>query len=85
MISIAPDKLANVRGALAQLVARNVRIVEVRGSNPLCSTIREAYELQVFACLSLQNVQDLKVYPEIKVTSKYKRTTFSEATEIMTM
>ena len=25
-------------GALAQLVARNVRIVEVRGSNPLCST-----------------------------------------------
>ncbi len=24
-------------GALAQLVARNVRIVEVRGSNPLCS------------------------------------------------
>ena len=27
-----------IRGALAQLVARNVRIVEVRGSNPLCST-----------------------------------------------
>ena len=27
-------------GALAQLVARNVRIVEVRGSNPLRSTIR---------------------------------------------
>ena len=26
-------------GALAQLVARNVRNVEVRGSNPLCSTI----------------------------------------------
>ena len=26
-------------GALAQLVARYVRIVEVRGSNPLCSTI----------------------------------------------
>ena len=26
-------------GALAQLVARNVRIVEVRGSNPLRSTI----------------------------------------------
>ena len=44
MISIAPDKLANVRGALAQLVARNVRIVEVRGSNPLCSTIGEPDE-----------------------------------------
>ena len=29
-----------IRGALAQLVARNVRIVEVRGSNPLCSTKR---------------------------------------------
>ena len=28
-------------GALAQLVARNVRIVEVRGSNPLCSTTTE--------------------------------------------
>lgn len=27
-------------GALAQLVARNVRIVEVRGSNPLRSTIK---------------------------------------------
>ena len=27
-------------GALAQLVARNVRNVEVRGSNPLCSTRR---------------------------------------------
>ena len=31
-----------VFGALAQLVARNVRIVEVRGSNPLCS-IRRNY------------------------------------------
>ena len=28
----------NLLGALAQLVARNVRNVEVRGSNPLCST-----------------------------------------------
>ena len=25
-------------GALAQLVARDIRIVEARGSNPLCST-----------------------------------------------
>ena len=30
--------IAFTRGALAQLVARNVRNVEVRGSNPLCST-----------------------------------------------
>ena len=28
-------------GALAQLVARNVRNVEVTGSNPVCSTIQE--------------------------------------------
>ena len=28
-------------GALAQLVARNVRNVEVRGSNPLCSTTKK--------------------------------------------
>ena len=35
-------------GALAQLVARLVRIEEVSGSNPLCSTIRplEAKKLQ---------------------------------------
>ena len=32
-------------GALAQLVARNVRNVEVRGSNPLCSTKAESDEL----------------------------------------
>ena len=31
------QNLAKIFGALAQLVARNVRIVEVRGSNPLCS------------------------------------------------
>ncbi len=30
--------MRHVLGALAQLVARNVRNVEVRGSNPLCST-----------------------------------------------
>ena len=33
-----------IRGALAQLVARNVRIVEVRGSNPLCSTTYHSAE-----------------------------------------
>ena len=32
----------NPYGALAQLVARDIRIVEVRGSTPLCSTRREA-------------------------------------------
>ena len=34
-----------MRGALAQLVARNVRNVEVRGSTPLCSTKTHRYEL----------------------------------------
>ena len=29
-------------GALAQMVARDIRIVEVRGSTPLCSTGRKA-------------------------------------------
>ena len=29
-------------GALAQLVARNVRNVEVTGSNPVCSTTKDA-------------------------------------------
>ena len=32
----------NPYGALAQLVARDIRIVEVRGSTPLCSTRGEA-------------------------------------------
>ena len=36
-------------GALAQLVARNVRNVEVRGSNPLCSTKAESDELLLLA------------------------------------
>ena len=36
-------------GALAQMVARNVRIVEVRGSNPLCSTRnRKSLDFQGF-------------------------------------
>ena len=44
---ITPPRLAHLRqaaplsGALAQLVARDIRIVEVRGSNPLCSTITD--------------------------------------------
>ena len=33
-------KIKTPYGALAQLVARYIRIVEVSGSNPLCSTIR---------------------------------------------
>ena len=32
------QNLAKIFGALAQLVARYIRIVEVSGSNPLCST-----------------------------------------------
>ena len=35
---ILPVPAEGICGALAQLVARNVRIVEVRGSNPLRST-----------------------------------------------
>ena len=31
-------------GALAQLVARYIRIVEVSGSNPLCSTMAHRHE-----------------------------------------
>ena len=31
-----------LQGALAQLGARNIRIVEARGSNPLCSTYEVA-------------------------------------------
>ena len=38
-------KTAKKFGALAQLVARYIRIVEVRGSNPLSSTILEKSEL----------------------------------------
>ena len=40
VLAKGPDMRYNILrlGALAQLVARNVRNVEVRGSNPLCST-----------------------------------------------
>ena len=38
-------------GALAQLVARNVRNVEVRGSNPLCST-KNLRNLRFFLLIS---------------------------------
>ena len=42
----------NPYGALAQLVARDIRIVEVRGSTPLCSTTTlEADASRVFFCL----------------------------------
>ena len=41
----------NLLGALAQLVARNVRNVEVRGSNPLCST-KNLRNLRFFLLLS---------------------------------
>ncbi len=39
----------NPYGALAQLVARDIRIVEVRGSTPLCSTTAEALILNASA------------------------------------
>ena len=32
-------------GALAQLVARDIRIVEVRGSTPLCSTTKKPLKI----------------------------------------
>ena len=38
-------------GALAQMVARDIRIVEVRGSTPLCST--EALRISVLKAFSL--------------------------------
>ena len=44
-------------GALAQLVARNVRNVEVRGSNPLCSTknLRNLRFFFILLCLYSRN------------------------------
>ena len=38
------QKITTKFGALAQLVARYIRIVEVSGSNPLCSTIRKTLD-----------------------------------------
>ena len=35
---------SGIFGALAQLVARYIRIVEVSGSNPLCSTTRKTLD-----------------------------------------
>ena len=42
----------NPYGALAQLVARDIRIVEVRGSIPLCST--EALRVSILKAFSLR-------------------------------
>ena len=39
---------AGVYGALAQLVVRYIRIVEARGSTPLCSTQSESLGIQGF-------------------------------------
>ena len=38
---------SGIFGALAQLVARYIRIVEVTGSNPVCSTITHRYEPEI--------------------------------------
>ena len=46
--ALVREHLAAHHGALAQLVARYIRIVEVSGSNPLCSTIKKALKLSGF-------------------------------------
>ena len=40
-------------GALAQLVARYIRIVEVTGSNPVCSTMNPAFRCRIFCFIPL--------------------------------
>ena len=47
-------------GALAQLVARYIRIVEVTGSNPVCSTQGLAEVQVLFLCFGVK-MQDLGV------------------------
>ena len=46
----------NPYGALAQLVARDIRIVEVRGSTPLCSTSKTGITLTVVPVFELLRV-----------------------------
>ena len=47
----------NPYGALAQLVARDIRIVEVRGSTPLCSTkTLQINVCKVFSCSFCKNL-----------------------------
>ena len=43
-------------GALAQLVARYIRIVEVSGSNPLCSTTKKPLKSQDFEGFCLLSI-----------------------------
>ena len=42
------QKINTKFGALAQLVARYIRIVEVTGSNPVCSTTNPAFRCRIF-------------------------------------
>ena len=51
--AIIAERQSRCYGALAQLVARYIRIVEVSGSNPLCSTTRNPLKTQgIFSLLS---------------------------------
>ena len=46
----------NPYGALAQLVARDIRIVEVRGSTPLCSTKTKALFMSAFVFVRARGI-----------------------------
>ena len=47
------QKINTKFGALAQLVARYIRIVEVTGSNPVCSTTNPAFRCRIFCFIPL--------------------------------
>ena len=56
---------SGIFGALAQLVARYIRIVEVSGSNPLCSTTRKTLDSirilgSFFLCRKLQKEEQMR-------------------------
>ena len=54
------QKINTKFGAIAQLVARYIRIVEVRGSNPLSSTPKKSFLTRVRELFSFsQRVQNL--------------------------
>ena len=62
------QKMNRKFGALAQLVARYIRIVEVTGSNPVCSTTNPAFRCRIFCFIPLflqvrckSNAETLKV------------------------
>ena len=59
-------------GALAQLVARNVRNVEVRGSNPLCST-KNLRNLRFFLLFSYVYIVEIRVVHVTFLRSKDRK------------